>query len=187
MFATETLHLWSQFSEKRRKALSEPLLLGLSTVGSCTRDSLADGNTASPLLHVLLRRAQHQVFSYLLSFCTFGLPWLISSRKGGGLSLSEEPIWWLQGSTGMWEFWSQALWGWWYKPDFLLPGWGDYGIMHKVSMGTFLFIQAWGNTGHNVASLSTKMHLRLWSPVSQGCQIQAREKYSWLLFLQCLL
>lgn len=103
--------------------------------------------SASPLLHFLLRRAQHQVFSYLLSFWTFGLtccssPWLISSRKGGGLSLPDELIWWLQGSSGMRELWSQALWGWGYKPDFLLPGWGDYGVMHKVSMSTFFFIQA---------------------------------------------
>jgi len=140
------LQLWSQLSEQRRKVLSELLLLGLSAAAPCTQGSLAGGNTPSPLLHVLLRRAQHQVFSYLLSFWTFGLtccssPWLISSRKGGGLSLPEEQIWWLQGFSGMWEFWSQALWGWGYKPDFLLPGWGDYGITHEVGTGTFFFIQ----------------------------------------------
>lgn len=118
-----------------------------TTWGSLLQVPLAEGNTPSPLLHVLLNRVQHQVLSYLLSFWTFGLPccsspWLISSRKGGGLSLPEESVsWWLQGSSGMWELWRPALWGWGDKPGFLLPGWGGYGIMPRVSIGTFFFIQ----------------------------------------------
>lgn len=156
------LQLWSQFSEQRSKIHSEALLLGVSVAGPCSQGSLADRNNPSPLLHALLRRAWHQVWWYLLSFWTRVLTWcsspqLISSRKGGGLSFPEELIWWWQGSSGMLGFWSQALWVQGYKLDFLFPGRGNYGTIHRASMGTFV-IQ--GNRGHNTASLSTEKHLR---------------------------
>lgn len=67
------LQLWSQFSEQRRKALSEFLLLGLSAAGPCTWVSLAGGNQHLPCC--ISSSGEHSIRCFLI-YSPFGpLAW----------------------------------------------------------------------------------------------------------------